>query len=99
MRPPPPKTHVAPIEPQYEETKFDRKHTAIRSCLSYGWDITKAFHGGMLSINDSLKWFPLRMQEPRAPFKLVPTQDKFISYVEWPNNRPFNYGWGSYNVS
>lgn len=54
---------------------------AMRSYLSYAWDFIEAYHKGMLSLNNSLNMLQLRMQEPRAPFEPVPTQDEFISYL------------------
>lgn len=41
----------------------------------------------------------LRMQESRVSFELVPTQDEFISYLQWLTNKPFYYEWGSSDAS
>lgn len=41
----------------------------------------------------------LWMQNPHAPFELVPTQDKFKSYLQWHINRSFYYDWGSGDAS
>lgn len=59
--------------------------------FSFGWDATKAYHICMIYINESLKRLKPRMQEPHALYEPIPTQVEFISYLQWPYNKPFYY--------
>lgn len=77
MPPPPLEPHVASAERQHGETKIDRMDPTMRTCFSYGWDVTGVHHRGMLPINESLKMLHLRIHEPHAPYESLPTQYKF----------------------
>lgn len=65
----------------------------MRACLSYGLYVFKVYHRDILLINDSVNKLQLRMQEPQVPFESVSTQNEFKSYLQWPNNKTFNYEW------
>lgn len=91
LSPPPQEPRVAPIEHQYGVTDFDSMDPAMSAYFSYSWDVTEAYHKGMISINESSNTLRLRMHEPQAPYGSIFTQCEFINYLQWPNNCPFYY--------
>lgn len=41
----------------------------------------------------------LRIQDPQSPYEPETTQEKFISYLQWPKSSPFYLGSGGGDAS
>lgn len=71
----------------------------MKAFFSYGWDVTEVYHISMSFINNSFNNLQFRMHEPQATYEPLPTKEEFISYLQWPTNRPLYSKQGNRNAS